>query len=305
MKTVNCKVFILAALLAILAFAGSAGAGFINFESGGYDGEIIFSSIPGLEFTNTAGYDWLYADWRTDGYNGPYPNYDITFDYPLATQYYSVGNFFAWMGTDQGVGVITFTQSYATYFQIGYSTYSGIDLVAYDDTDTPQDWAVGVMNVGTGQLDYLRVEAPGMAYVTVSGTNNEWLIDNLSTDALQDCLTDDNCDDGDYCNGAEKCINFQCTDGQAVICHDDNLYCNGEESCSSADQACVHSGNPCPPEATCDEAADSCSGWHNDDDADDDTDEGMNAQDDDTQPPAEDDDAGWPEGKVTGGCCGG
>ena len=41
-----------------------------------------------MRFTTTDGYDWVYGDWRTDDYNGKYPD----------GAYTSNGNFFAWLG---------------------------------------------------------------------------------------------------------------------------------------------------------------------------------------------------------------
>jgi hypothetical protein len=105
---------------------------------------------------------------------------------------------------------------------------------------------------------------------------------------------------------------YQCIDGEPLDCTDDGLYCNGTETCSDVEQTCVHSGNPCPPDTQCDEETDICVSdtppdddsdpWHH---GDDDTDAGgINFSADDTE---EDNTeaSGFPEGKVTGGCCGG
>lgn len=273
--------------------AVSAFAGFIDFEDG-TDSVPIRSSIPGLEFTNTAGYDWIYGDWRTGEYNGPYP-YGPD---PLAEQYWSEGNFFAWLGTDQGAGVISFTQSYATYFQIGYSAYTGFYLEAYDVNGTLLDSKFGMGNLNTGRLDYLRVEAPGMAYVVCHDTGNFWLVDNLETDAIQQCTLDEHCDDGVYCNGAEVCLQYQCQDGEPVECADDGIFCNGTESCSEELQACVHSGDPCAPDE-CDELTDSCPTAEEEDEPDSGVEDD---EEEDEELPEEEDEDLWPEGKVTGGC---
>lgn len=284
-KWIAFCVFFIFVLSIQIAFAG-----FIDFENG-IEGYVIASTIEGLEFTNTQGFDWLYGDWRTNTYNGPYPNHSVVFTYPLETQYYSDGNFFAWMGTDQGKGKITFTQSYATYFQVGFSTASGVTLEAYDDSGSMMDQDIGSPNLGTGRLDTLRVEAPGMAYIMIYGTNNQWLIDNLETDAIQQCIEDLNCDDGLYCNGVEKCSQYQCLEGQAVVCSDDGLFCNGEEECSEENQGCIHTGDPCL-EGDCNEVTDTCDdlGETEDDPEDDSEDEG--------------DEDLWPKGSVSGGCCG-
>ncbi|MBZ0274422.1 hypothetical protein K8I61_20490 [bacterium] len=295
----------LLALCAGLIAALPANAGFIDFENG-WDGGKIFSTITGLQFTNTAGYDWLYGDWRTNDYNGSYPNGAVTDLYPIPTQFFSNGNFFAWLGTDQGNGVISFTQSYATYFELGYSVSSGITLTAYDELGTVLDQEVGIYdNLGTGRLDTLRVEAPGMAYVMVSGTGNNWLIDDISTDAIQECVIDEHCDDHDWCTGAETCVNYHCVEGEAPLCEDDGLFCNGEESCSFKDQDCAHSGNPCAEGTICDEATKSCLSEEDEDDTPDLTDDDDESDlDPNIGTEEEEEGAGWPEGQVTGGCCG-
>ncbi len=155
------------------------------------------------------------------------------------------------------------------------------------------------------------------------------------------CITDEDCDDGIFCNGEETCENRQCLhagnpcpiddenfcngvetiecieetqecghagdpcvddnnlcNGDEVCndetqacehsgdpCADDGLFCNGEDYCDPTKLDCQHTGDPCTDEETCDEEADLCVGGDN---------------------PIDDgeDDAGWPEGKVTGGCCG-
>ena len=324
------KVFSLKKMLVLLALlmfvtAGSAFAGFIDFENGA-DGGVIFSNIPGLEFTNTAGYSWLFGDWRTNGYNGCFPNYSIIYDFfwprPLATQFFSDGNFFAWMGSDQGIGVITFTQSYATYFQVGYSVSTGISMAAYDEYGLQLDLDAGVYNnQGTGQMDYLRVEAPGMAYVTLSGNNNNWLIDNLETDAIQQCTVDLHCDDSVYCNGEEKCVQWMCEDGEPVVCEDDGLYCNGDETCDEETQACVSGGLTCEDDGlfcngteSCSEAELGCASSgdpcaplfcdeQNDECTQDEPDPEPDMSDDDDSPEEEgSDEEMWPKGEVTGGC---
>ncbi len=231
------------------------------------------------------GFDWIYGDWRTGGYNGPFP----------FGSYYSDGNFFAWLGENQGFGVITFTQSYATYFKVDYSSYSFFYVDAYDDLGNLLDSDMGYANLDTGRMDTLQVNAPGMAYVICHDTGNYWLIDNLETDAITECTLDSHCDDGVFCNGVETCELYQCLDGEPVECEDDglwcngdeicdvdadecisemtaplrcpddNLYCNGLESCDEDKDACVSSGDPCVDDEkycngaeTCDETTDSC-----------------------------------------------
>ncbi|MCL4236228.1 MAG: hypothetical protein KJ042_17125, partial [Deltaproteobacteria bacterium] len=87
-----------------------------------------------------------------------------------------------------------------------------------------------------------------------------------------------------------------------AVCEDDGSFCNGDESCNEAEQTCDHTGNPCPEGEICVESTDICEAPEGDDDLDPPT-------DDDEEPgptPAgeKEEDAGWPEGQVTGGCCG-
>ena len=149
--------------------------GFIDFENG-VDGEPIRSSIPGLQFTTTEGYDWVYGDWRTGEYNGPYPD----------GSYYSNGHFFAWLGPNQGAGRIDFTQGCATYLQVWVSSAAGLTADAYYSNGALADTASVAGNLDTGRLARLRVEAPPgdcFSYVILHDTGNRWLIDDLSTDA--------------------------------------------------------------------------------------------------------------------------
>jgi len=149
--------------------------GFIDFENG-LDGQPIRSTIPGLQFTTTEGYDWVYGDWRTGDYNGPYPN----------GAYSSNGNFFAWLGPNQGKGRIDFTKGGATYIQVWVSSAYGLYADAYDGMGNLLTSAYVDKNLNTGSMVRLRVDAPTsqkIAYVIFHDTGNYWLIDDLSTDA--------------------------------------------------------------------------------------------------------------------------
>jgi pimeloyl-ACP methyl ester carboxylesterase len=178
------RFILIAMILAILVSVGGTDVleppvaradGFIDFEDG-VDGEPIGSSIPGLQFTTTEGYDWIYGDWRTGGYNGPYPD----------GVYYSNGNFFAWLGPNQGAGRIDFTEGCATYLQVWVSSAYGLTADAYYSDHTLAATASVEDNLSTGQLARLRVDAPPgdcFSYVILHDTGNYWLIDDLSTDA--------------------------------------------------------------------------------------------------------------------------
>ncbi|MBZ0271736.1 hypothetical protein K8I61_06845 [bacterium] len=81
---------------------------------------------------------------------------------------------------------------------------------------------------------------------------------------LCDCTTDNDCTDGVFCNGAEKCILNECQPGTPP-CTDDGLYCNGAENCNEATDSCTNSGNPCSNDGvfcngteSCVESTDSC-----------------------------------------------
>jgi DNA-binding beta-propeller fold protein YncE len=103
-------------------------------------------------------------------------------------------------------------------------------------------------------------------------------------------------DDGGFCNGDEVCDeeNQECA-SSGNPCSDDGEFCNGETLCNEDGAECIESGNPCPPGEFCDEESQDCIEVEPGDD--DDTD----ADDDDTE---DGDDELWPEGTVTGGCCG-
>ncbi len=155
------------------------------------------------------------------------------------------------------------------------------------------------------------------------------------------CVTDEDCDDGVFCNGPETCENRQCLhsgnpcpfddeifcNGTETLecieetqecghagdpCVDDNDMCNGDEVCDEEVQSCVHSGDPCaddgvfcngddycdPTKLDCQHTGDPC---EEDEECNEDADLCV-----DRGVPIDngEDDAGWPEGKVTGGCCG-
>ncbi len=76
------------------------------------------------------------------------------------------------------------------------------------------------------------------------------------------CDFDEDCDDGQWCNGAETCVDNLCALG-ADPCPDDGLFCNGAESCDEAGEQCLHDGDPCVDgnpctDDLCDEGGDVC-----------------------------------------------
>lgn len=101
-------------------------------------------------------------------------------------------------------------------------------------------------------------------------------------------------DDGVYCNGTESCDeeNETCTQS-GDPCAEDDLFCNGSEYCIESGQTCGHTGDPCGSSGKeCSEDEEACMEQPADDD---DT--------DDPEDPSGNEDL-WPEGEVTGGCCG-
>ncbi|MBZ0271673.1 hypothetical protein K8I61_06530 [bacterium] len=115
----------------------------------------------------------------------------------------------------------------------------------------------------------------------------------------QECgHTGDPCgeDDGNWCNGSESCDEEvdQCVSTDAP-CEDDGQFCNGTESCTPNNLECQHSGNPCDVGETCDEEDDVCIPFE--------AEEPPNA-DPNIPTGDEEEEPGWPEGEVTGGCCG-
>ena len=148
----------------------------MDFEDG-VDEDPIRSTIPGMAFTTTEGFDWVYGDQQNSIYNvQPAPD--------TSGPYASNQDFFAWLGPNQGQGRIDFTD--ATFKTVGfsYSSESTTYLEAYDAGGTLVDEASAAGNLGTGQLGRLQVQGD-IAYVIVHDTGNFWLIDDLFvTDAL-------------------------------------------------------------------------------------------------------------------------
>ena len=296
--------------LVILAVALSSGAfaAVYDFENG-TDAQPIAAGTPGVVFEPTLGRQWLFGDWRTGKYDGPYP------DGP----YFSEGNFFAWMGVDGNTGKISFVNG-ASRFALSYSSPDAITLDGYSSTNALLDSETGTPNLNSGEMGLLTVEAANLAYIVigVGSMGNYWLIDNIDTDAIEGCLTNADCDDGVFCNGEEICDAGDCFPGtpidcpddakfcngeefcdeeakacghrNAPVCEDDGLFCNGAEKCVESERACGHAGDPCDPGEECNEVLDMCT-LHGE-------------ADDDTTANPKADEAGWPEGKVTGGCCG-
>jgi hypothetical protein len=155
-------------------FVVSAPVRCMDFE-GGPDAAPISSTIPGMFFTTTEGFDWIYGDKTTGKYNvHPYGN----------GMYVCNGNVFAWLGPNQGKGRIDFTGATARKISMWTSTYSGLWLKAYDENGQLLDSDYAPSNWGTHQLTQLTVDAPTIAYVLVHDVGNYWLIDDLCVEDL-------------------------------------------------------------------------------------------------------------------------
>ncbi|MEW5922904.1 MAG: T9SS type A sorting domain-containing protein [Candidatus Zixiibacteriota bacterium] len=136
----------------------------MDFENG-VDRGVVRSSIPGLEFTSTGGYDWIYSDIRTGQYNYPF--------------YWVHGNFCVWLGERQGSGIISFEGNTTKSVSFGYSAYSRIHLEAYDANKNLIASDYGPGNCGTHQLGYVTVSGENISYVLVHDQGNYWIVDDL------------------------------------------------------------------------------------------------------------------------------
>jgi len=151
----------------------------MDFEDG-VDSNPIQSSIPGMEFITTQGYDWIYGDKTTGNYN--------IYPYNNAT-YWCNGNFFAWLGPNQGQGKINFTGATATSICMGTSNYEGLHLDAYDENNNIIDSDYVPGNLNTNTLSQLTVSGSGIDHIIVHDAGNYWLIDDLVVvDLLQETL---------------------------------------------------------------------------------------------------------------------
>ncbi|NJD77846.1 MAG: hypothetical protein FIB08_12250 [Candidatus Methanoperedens sp.] len=153
------------------------GKRFMGFEEPLWkDKDPIASTIPGLQFTTTDGYDWIIGDFATGLYNGKFP--------PRG-RYTSDGTKWAWLGSGQSQGRIDFTYGTAAYFSLLTSTESGLILEALDENNNVLDSATAAPNPRTGWLTRLtvNVSSPQISYIKVHDTGNFFLLDDICTDA--------------------------------------------------------------------------------------------------------------------------
>jgi hypothetical protein len=177
-------------LPAALFFIGLSRGRVLDFEDGtdtcqenpftSLDGcQKIRSTIPGMQFTTTAGFDWIYGDQRRNFYSvqaAPDPSG------PFASR----GNLFGWLGPNQGLGQIDFVDGGLKTVGFSYSSASTTFLEGYDSSGNLIDSASGPGNLSTGRLDRLAIQGE-IARVLVHDTGNFWLIDDLFVnDALSE-----------------------------------------------------------------------------------------------------------------------
>lgn len=158
----------------ISVFSTSSGIYTMDFEDG-TDSAVIQSRIPGLYFTTTEGYDWIYGDRRTGQYSIP-PYGDAAYE--------CNGNFFAWLGENQGMGRIDFTGATTKSVSFAYSSEKEMYLEAYSSDGKLIDSDSGSGNLSTGRLDRLSITGTNISYVLVHDQGNRWLVDDLMVEDL-------------------------------------------------------------------------------------------------------------------------
>lgn len=166
-------------LLVLFLSVGTSFAFFLDFEDGVEGGTV--TDITGVSFQDFNGYDALYGDSRTGGYNTT--SDDLGYG---GGSYHHNGNFFVWAGPNadaQGM-IVDFTSNDGTYFSTGYSSYSVFYIEAYL-TDGSMVSVSGAANTG-GPMDFLTISATAgtyIDYIVLHDTGNYWLVDDMSGDA--------------------------------------------------------------------------------------------------------------------------
>ena len=182
-------------------------------------------------------------------------------------------------------------------FGRGSATTTGYlnDLWRYDPEINQWAWVSGaetINQVGVYGTEGVpdAANAPGARQscaAWIDGDGNLWLfgggnatsgvLNDLWRYELQVCITDSDCDDGAFCNGAETCLNGVCGMGDSpcrttdtcdevndqcipecasdVDC-DDGLFCNGQEICIGGE--CAGCLSPCSGLQRCNEDAGQC-----------------------------------------------
>ena len=173
---------ILIALVAVLAFAGSSQAWYLDFEWGvGHDQEWIQSGVPGLNFAS----DMFYADANTNNWN-----FSNDLGDSWGTGYYWIEGYVGAHASSNGIGRIDFANADGSWFSTGYCAGSEFFVEAYDEFDNLLDVASGAANRRTLEgnndgLDYLTVSSASndIAYVVLHDGGYYWVADAMSGDA--------------------------------------------------------------------------------------------------------------------------
>jgi RHS repeat-associated protein len=150
--------------------------GYIDFENLPDGTDLSANSIDGVQFTTTNGYTWLVGDFATGNYNGKYPDGDYT----------SQGTHWAWLGPDEGEGIIQFVGGPTSYFSLLTSANTSVELDAYDSANNEIAVAGPITpNIDTGTMDQLAITSTSanIAYVIVHDDGNYFLVDSVCTNA--------------------------------------------------------------------------------------------------------------------------
>ena len=250
---------------------------------------------------------------------------DVAFeDYAFTATSRICALFFAFaheMGHNMGAGhdwyvddaVLPYPYAHGYIFQPG--NYCVRTIMAYNDFCTDQGLITIPVPLWANPDDDLFGHALGVpqnepepADVRKTFNKTAWTVANFRP-TVCDCAVMGVCyDDGTINpeNGCQVCnatLSPEAwTNNDGAPCQDDGLFCNGEDVC--VDGSCVHSGDPCPEGAMCDETSRSCEPASDDDDDDDDNNEDTGDDDDNKQPEESEEDAHRNSEVEQGRCCG-
>lgn len=112
----------------------------------------------------------------------------------------------------QGTGELVGTTTTTTAGSLNYL----VD-VSMDDSDLPNDGRAAAGNPLVFYISGLETTNPaaGSVFAQVGGNENPF-----DLYATAGCVIDNNCQDGQWCNGVEQCINYVCVQGSAQSCND-------------------------------------------------------------------------------------
>ena len=104
---------------------------------------------------------------------------------------------------------------------------------------------------GNNYYDYSGVDNTCQSDCACTDNQCEAPIISYNDSRCTACQIDDDCDDGLFCNGEERCTNYECVQGIVVNCNDQNI-CT-LDSCDEANDECVneHIDNCCVIDTDC------------------------------------------------------